>query len=266
MNAIIICIADEILTGNTIDTNSTFIAAELRNIGIKTLRILTVPDDAIAIKESLALAEKVADIVITTGGLGPTKDDKTKLAFAEYFHDELIEDEATLRHLEKLLEKRNRLHLLEINREQASVLSGAIVFQNDFGTAPSMLVTRNGIHFICLPGVPFEVKPLMRDKIIPFLQEAENLPVLLTRTVSVSGIPESLLAQKIEMWESALPEDVSLAYLPSGSRIRLQLRTEGSNARRMQQHLNMQIEKLLPLIKENLISTDGDGIAEIVNG
>ncbi len=264
MNAALIVIGDEILSGNTIDTNSSFIATEFKNIGIKISQIFSISDEVETIVKTLDLALQQADVVITTGGLGPTRDDKTKTAFAEYFHDKIILDETTFEHLRNLLEKRNRLNILDLNKNQAEVLSTATVLQNDFGTAPCQMMERNGKLVFCLPGVPFEVKPLIRDKIIPVLKEKFNRDSIVTQIVSVVGIPESTLAKKIESWELALPEYISLSYLPVGTRIKLRLTALGKDAQILKSELEKQIHQLSGIIGENIISKDGDSIQEIL--
>ena len=264
MNATLIVIGDEILSGNTIDTNSSFIATTLKNIGIKIQQILTISDETEAIVNALGLAFQDSDLVITTGGLGPTRDDKTKNAFATYFQDEIVLDETTLHHLKTLLEKRNRLNLLDLNIGQAEVLSTATILQNDYGTAPCQMVEKNGKIAFCLPGVPAEVKPLIKDKIIPVLKEKFQRDSIVTRIVSVVGIPESELANTIETWELALPSHISLSYLPVGTRIKLRLTSFGSDEKLLENELEIQIEQLSEIIGENIISKNGDSIEEIL--
>ncbi len=264
MNAALIVIGDEILSGNTIDTNSSFIANELKNIGIKISHIFTISDEVEDIVKTLEIALQNAQIVISTGGLGPTRDDKTKTAFAQYFQDEIIHDEVTFQHLKILLEKRNRLNMLDLNKNQAEVLSRATVLQNDHGTAPCQMIEENGKFLFCLPGVPFEVKPLIKNKIIPILKEKFNRESIVTKIVSVVGIPESALAKKIEDWELALPKFISLSYLPVGTRIKLRLTASGPNQEELLESLNLEIEKLDPIIGDNIIAKDGDQIQEIL--
>ncbi|MGZ5264392.1 MAG: CinA family nicotinamide mononucleotide deamidase-related protein [Kaistella sp.] len=264
MKAVIITIGDEILSGNTVDTNSNFIAAQLKNIGIPVLQIFTVSDEVETIKNTLKEAFQVADLVITTGGLGPTKDDKTKTAFAEYFDDELKLDEETFEHLRKLMIKRKREHLLEINKNQAMVLTKARVFQNENGTAPCQMIEENGKIAICFPGVPFELKPLIRNKIIPYLQNRFSLHHIVTRIISVVDFPESLLALTIEEWEISLPKNISLSYLPIGNRVKLRLTGVGENSAEVENQLDQEIEKLKPLIGEKVISWNGNEIQEIL--
>lgn len=264
MKAVLITIGDEILSGDTVDTNSTFIAGQLKKIGIPVVQILTVADETDLIKKALQTACSLADLVFTTGGLGPTKDDRTKTAFAQFFNDELALDETTFQHLKNLFIKRKREHLLELNRPQAMVLSRARVFQNENGTAPCMMMDEQGKLVFCLPGVPYEVKPLMTDKIIPFLTERNPVNHLVTRSVSVVGIPESLLSEQIESWELALPPSISLSYLPVGSRIKLRLNCSGSDLEALSAQLDTEVKKLEPLIGDHVISWNGNEIQEIL--
>ncbi len=264
MKAVLITIGDEILSGNTVDTNSNFIAGELKKIGIPVVQIITVSDEIESIKKSLDAAFKLGDLVIATGGLGPTKDDKTKTAFKEFFNDEIVLDPETFEHLRKLFEKRNRGHLLELNKPQAEVLSKASIFQNENGSAPCQMIQENGKIVISLPGVPYEVKPLIKDKIIPFLAQKFSLNHIVTHTISVVGIPESLLSEQIESWELALPNDISLSYLPVGNRIKLRLTAQGKSEEELEQRIDHEVQKLKPLIGDNVISWSGDNIEEIL--
>ena len=264
MKAVLITIGDEILSGNTVDTNSNFIAGELKKIGIPVVQILTVSDEIESIKNSLNAAFKLGDLVIATGGLGPTKDDKTKTAFKEFFNDEIILDPETFEHLRKLFEKRNRTYLLELNKPQAEVLSKAFIFQNENGSAPCQMIQENGKIVLSLPGVPYEVKPLIKDKIIPFLALKFSLNHIVTHTISVVGIPESLLSEQIESWELALPKDISLSYLPVGNRIKLRLTAKGKSEEELEQRIDQEVQKLKPLIGENVISWNGDNIEDIL--
>lgn len=264
MKAVLLTIGDEILSGNTVDTNSNFIAGELKKIGIPVVQILTISDEIEAIIKGLETALQLGNLVIATGGLGPTKDDKTKIAFKEFFNDEIVLDPETFEHLRKLFEKRNRGHLLELNKPQAEVLSKAFVFQNENGSAPCQMIQENGKIIISLPGVPFEVKPLIKDKIIPFLAGNFGLNHIVTHTISVVGIPESLLSEQIESWELALPNDISLSYLPVGNRIKLRLTAQATNQAELEQRIKTEVEKLKPIIGDNVISWNGDDILEIL--
>ena len=264
-NAVLITIGDEILSGNTIDTNSNFIATQLKNIGFKVVQIFTISDEIETIKKTLKSAFELGNLVITTGGLGPTKDDKTKKAFAEFFNDTLVSDAETLEHLRQLLIKRKREHLFDINLPQAEILSKSKVFQNHNGTAPSLMVEENGKIAICLPGVPYEVKPLIKNQIIPFLQEKFEQNFIVSRIISVVNFPESLLSETIETWELALPSTISLSYLPIANRVKLRLTATGKNEEILNQQLDEEITKLKPLIQDNIISENGDSIEEILH-
>ncbi len=263
-NAVLITIGDEILSGNTVDTNSNFIATELKNIGIKVSQILTISDEIETIKNTLESALATGDLIITTGGLGPTRDDKTKKAIAEFFHDEIALDEATFNHLKAYMEKRGRLEILERNREQAFVPTKSTVFQNHFGTAPCMMMEQDGKLLFSLPGVPYEVKPLIKDQIIPYLKEKFNLSYISTRIVSVVGIPESILADKIESWELALPGNLALSYLPVGTRVKLRLTASGDDEKILQSLLETEIQKLFPIIGDHIFATSEDKIDKIL--
>lgn len=262
--AVLITIGDEILSGNTVDTNSNFIATELKNIGIKVIQILTISDEIETIKNTLSTAFETGDLVITTGGLGPTRDDKTKKALAEYFNDEIALDEVTFNHLKGYMERRGRADILERNREQAFVPTKSIVFQNHYGTAPCMMMEQDGKLCYSLPGVPYEVKPLIKDQIIPYLQQRFSLRYIYTRIVSVVGIPESILADKIEDWELALPENITLSYLPVGTRVKLRLTASGEDEEDLKQRTEEEIQKLLPLVEGHVIAVYQDKIENIL--
>jgi nicotinamide-nucleotide amidase len=263
-NAVLITIGDEILSGNTVDTNSNFIANELKNIGVRVSQILTISDEIEIIKNAIKAAFEIGDLIITTGGLGPTRDDKTKKAIAEFFNDEIALDDETFNHLKAYMERRGRLEILERNREQAFVPTKSKVFQNHYGTAPCMMMEQDGKLLFSLPGVPYEVKPLIKDQIIPYLQQKFSLNYISSRIVSVVGIPESILADMIEDWELALPQNLSLSYLPVGTRVKLRLTATGENDAILQQQLEEEIQKVLPLIKDHVIATSEDKIEKIL--
>ena len=260
MKAILLCIGDEILSGTTLDTNSNFISNQLLSIGIQLDKILTISDNREAIIKHLDFAFQSVDLVIATGGLGPTKDDKTKFAFAEYFGDELVFDDTVFENLRQYLEKRNRIEILDKNRSQAEIFKNGKVFLNDYGTAPALLAQKENKIAICLPGVPFEVKPLIKDKILPFLQEKFGKSKICSRILSVVGVPESELAYQIADWETNLPEKFALSYLPVGTRIKLKLTAVGD----CEDEMNYQVDEVLKIIGENVVSVDGDRIEQIL--
>ena len=263
-HAVLMTIGDEILSGNTVDTNSSFIAGQLKSIGIKVAQIFTISDDKEAIKNTLKQALELGNIVIMTGGIGPTRDDKTKTALAEFFDDELVLDATTFEHLRNLLEQRNRLHILDLNKGQAEVLSKAKVFQNPNGTAPCQMIEQNGKFIFSLPGVPYEVKPLIKDQILPFLTSQFSLEFIISRIVSVVGIPESVLAQTIEKWEDELPKNIELSYLPIANRIKLRLTGTGNSKENLEKTLQTEIDKVEKIIGENIVGTFEERIEKIL--
>ena len=265
MKAVLITIGDEILAGNTVDTNSHSIAGELRKIGIRVERIYTISDDVATIVETLDLAFRSADLVLTTGGLGPTRDDRTKTAFLQFFDDFLKFNEDVFSHLTDLLKRRNRLHILELNRPQAMVPSRAHIFQNDYGTAPALLMRKGERFAVCLPGVPSEVKPLVREKVIPYLVKNHDRPHVVSRTLSVVNYPESQLAEDIKSWEDALPPHISLSYLPVSNRVKLKLTAVGSDKNALEQELHATIAPLLPMLNNHLISDHADTAEEMLH-
>lgn len=262
--ATLISIGDEILSGSTLDTNSNFIAGELKSIGIKVKQILTISDDISAISSALDLAVKTTDVIITTGGLGPTKDDKTLLAFAQFFQDQLHFSEELYERLKKYLAKRNRLDILDKNKNQCMALQKAKIIDNDYGTAVCQMIEHQQHYIFCLPGVPFEVKPLIKDKILPFLKEKWELNYLVSKTLSIINIPESVLSEKIEQWELSLPSHVSLSYLPIGSRIKLKLSSFGENQQQLKQELENLSQPIIQMLSENIIAQSEEAIEKIV--
>ncbi len=257
-------IGEEILSGHTKDTNSSFIASELKAIGISVHRILTVKDELSEILWAFSKAFESSDLVFTTGGLGPTKDDKTLLAYADYFETQLFIDPETLAHLTRRLEKANRAYLLDLNKSQATVLKGARVFQNDHGTAPCQWIEKNNKYAVCLPGVPYEVKPLVREKLIPYLVSRFSFPFMESRTVTLTGIPESELSNLIEPWELSLPSEVSLSYLPVGNRIKLHLATSAPTRALSSSRLDLAIETLRPYVSAYVLAWNTSEIEVLV--
>ncbi|NAW51444.1 CinA family nicotinamide mononucleotide deamidase-related protein [Elizabethkingia argentiflava] len=262
--ATIITIGDEILSGNTVDTNSNFIAQQLKDIGIKVRYIFTISDEVEEIVQCLQKAVEASDLIITTGGLGPTKDDKTKQAYARFFKDKISFSEELYHKLGAYLYKKGRSELLALNKSQCEVLSTAKIFENSYGTAPCQLLERQGKLTFCLPGVPFEVKPLIKDQILPYLKQRWELHTIYTRIVSVVGLPESLLSNRIEDWELALPPHVSLSYLPVGSRVKLRLTATGKDRKELEEEVDQLLHPLRVLIGDNVIAWSEDAIENIL--
>ncbi len=225
-NATIITIGDELLIGQTIDTNSAWMAQRLNEIGIVVERRVTISDKSEDIR--LALDEEIprADIILMTGGLGPTADDITKPFLSDYFGGKLVEDEKVLQHIRELFEQRNK-PMLEINRRQAEVPDVCTVLYNEMGTAPGMLFEKEGKYIISMPGVPFEMMTIMNNEVLPRLKKKYISDAILHRTIITSGEGESFIADIIKDIEQALPPELKLAYLPSPGMVKLRLTARG---------------------------------------
>lgn len=261
----IITIGDEILIGQIVDTNSAFIAKELTKIGVSVYQITSVQDDREQILQALEEAKKRVKVVIVTGGLGPTKDDITKHVFCEFFDDTLVEDPNVLAHVENLFKKYiTSTPISDINRKQAMVPSKATVLTNEYGTAPGMWMLSGETAFVSLPGVPFEMKNLMRHAVIPKIIEQFKRPFILHRTLVTYGIGESAIADKIEDWENNLPPFVKLAYLPSLGRVRLRLTGKGDNNKVLEDTIKKEFEKLHPLIGDIMYGIEDEETLEEV--
>lgn len=258
MLAEIITIGDEILIGQIVDTNSAFIAKELNKIGISVYQITSVQDEKAHILSALADARSRVDIVLVTGGLGPTKDDITKHTFCEFFNDVLVEDKAVLQHVEMLFEKYIATPISEVNRKQAMVLGKAEVLHNAHGTAPGMWVHEEGTTFISMPGVPFEMKNLMIAQVLPKLIGFYERPHIIHKTIVTYGLGESAIAERIEAWEDALPGYIKLAYLPNLGRVRLRLTAKGQDRKMLEDGIAVESAKLLPLIGDIIFGTEDD--------
>lgn len=266
MLAEIITIGDEILIGQIVDTNSAFIAKELNKIGVGVYQITSVQDERIHILQALEDAKKRVQIVIVTGGLGPTKDDITKHVFCEFFNDTLVVDQGVLRHVEELFAKYiTSTPISDINRKQALVPSKATVLKNEYGTAPGMWMSSEETVFISLPGVPFEMKSLLKNAVLPKITSDFERPHILHKTLVTYGLGESAIADKIEDWENSLPSFVKLAYLPSLGRVRLRLSAKGTDPRVLEETVDGEMKKLQPLIGDIMYGfEDEETLEEVV--
>lgn len=262
MQAEIITIGDEILIGQIIDSNSAFIAKALNAIGVSVFQITSVQDTREHILESLAVSGGRSDLVILTGGLGPTKDDVTKHTLCEFFEDELIKDVDTLAHIEFLFEKYISTPISDLNRQQALVPSKARVLHNAHGTAPGIWMEKADTVYVSLPGVPFEMKHLIQNEVIPKVMERFERPHIIHKTLLTYGLGESAIAQRIETWEENLPKHIKFAYLPNLGRVRLRLSATGLDKEALEQAVDHEIEKLVPLIKDILYGIEQDGAIE----
>ncbi|WP_243472527.1 competence/damage-inducible protein A [Winogradskyella sp. MH6] len=265
MQAEIITIGDEILIGQIVDTNSAFLGKEFNKIGVSVYQITSVQDDKAHILKALKEAEENADIIIITGGLGPTKDDITKHTICEYFNDTLIEDKAVLNNVEQIFSKYNA-PLLAVNRHQALVPSGAKVLMNKYGTAPGMWLEKNGKVFVSLPGVPYEMKALIKDEVIPSLRSKFQFPYIKHKTLLTYGIGESALADRIEAWEDNLPSFIKLAYLPNLGKVRLRLSAKAMDKNIVETEMEQQIQLLLPQIEDVFVGFEDDLSLEAIIG
>jgi len=262
MFAEIITIGDEILIGQIIDTNSAFIAKELNKIGISVYQITSVQDERKHILAALEEAKTRAQIVIVTGGLGPTKDDITKYTFCEFFNDILVKNERVLKHVEELFASFVSTPISDVNRQQAMVPSKATVLHNANGTAPGMWMQSDGVSFVSLPGVPFEMKALMINVVIPKIVEDFERPYIIHKTLVTYGLGESAVADRIGAWEENLPSFIKLAYLPNLGKVRLRLTAKGPDNKILEESIEEAIKKLQPLIDDIFYGTDDDETLE----
>ena len=266
MKATIVTIGDEILIGQIVDTNSSYIAKALDKIGIATHEMLSISDDKEHILNTFQKLQNEVEVVIITGGLGPTKDDITKKTFCDYFEDTLIEDEAVLIHVKEIIEGFYKRPITQINREQALVPTKAKVLFNKAGTAPGMWMEKENTVFISLPGVPFEMKYLIDNEVIPNLVQKFERPYIVHQTIMTYGRGESLIAEQIEAWEDNLPEFIKLAYLPSPGKVRLRLTARGNDKEILQNEIKKQVQLLDLLIHEIIVGYNEDEPIEVVLG
>jgi nicotinamide-nucleotide amidase len=264
MKAYLITIGDEILSGRTLDTNSNFIAKELDDIGISVIRISTISDGNNIIKNELTEAfNSDADFIFTTGGLGPTKDDKTKQTIAEFLSDVMVLHQPSLDYITKIYCKNGRV-LNELTRNQAMVPSKSEIIINKYGTAPVLWTKKDNKVLINLPGVPYETRAMMSEFIIPKMKQECNLSYIIRRSLIVIDFPESELALTLNDWEDDLPDFISLSYLPSGARIELRLTGKGNNRKILERSLLQEINKLPALIGKRLISTQTTNVQDVI--
>jgi nicotinamide-nucleotide amidase len=259
----IITIGDEILYGQITDTNSQWISAELDKIGIRTKRKSSISDQETDILEMLAEAEKRSDIILITGGLGPTNDDITKKTLAKYFNCPLELHQEALTHVTNIFTRKGR-ELTETNRGQAFLPSLCTYIENPSGTAPGMWFEREGKIVISMPGVPFEMKEIMTKSVLPKLKTYFKTPVILHQIIKTIGIGESNLSDLIKDWEAQLPKHIGLAYLPSLGEVKLRLTANGENQDQLKKEIELQLEKLKPLISEYIFGYSEEPMEKIL--
>ena len=266
MKAAIVTIGDEILIGQIVDTNSAFIAKSLDRIGVEIHEMISISDNKQHILDTFLKLQNKVDLVLITGGLGPTKDDITKKTFCDYFDDELIVNQDVLAHVTTLIEGIYKRAITQINKDQALVPSKCTVLHNQVGTAPGMWMKKENTVFISLPGVPYEMKYLVENEIIPKVVREYKRPYIIHKTIMTYGQGESMVAERIEDWENNLPEFIKLAYLPAPGRVRLRLSARGTDKELLEKAIDENVISLTRIIGEIIVGFDEDETLETVLG
>ena len=266
MKAAIVTIGDEILIGQIVDTNSGFIAKSLDKIGIETYEMLSISDNKQHILDTFSLLQNKVEVVIITGGLGPTKDDITKHTLCDYFEDTLVRNTDVENHVIELIERALGREASQINKDQALVPSQCTVLHNQVGTAPGMWIKKENTVFISLPGVPYEMKYLIENQVIPKLVQEYQRPYIIHKTILTYGQGESHVAERIEDWENQLPECIKLAYLPSPGRVRLRLTARGTNKQQLEDTIAENVKSLDAIIHDIIVGFEEEDTIEVVLG
>lgn len=265
MKATIVTIGDEILIGQIVDTNSGYIAKALDKIGVQTTKMLSISDDKNHILDTFASLQDKVDLVIITGGLGPTKDDITKKTFCDYFEDVFVRNQEVEDHIVALFTKLNFIPT-QINKDQALLPSKAQVLKNNYGTAAGMWMEKGKTVFVSMPGVPYEMKGIVNEELIPKIISEYKRPYIIHKTILTYGQGESIVAERIENWENNLPEYIKLAYLPSPGRVRLRLTARGENEEVLQKAIQENIQSLTTIIGDIIVGFDEDETIEVIIG
>jgi len=263
MLAEIITIGDEILIGQIIDSNSAWIAQQLNNIGVRVKQITSASDDRQHILDSLNSAANRADIIIITGGLGPTKDDITKKTLAEYFNVGFKRDEASLKVIEEIFRRGNR-PMLEINNKQADVPENCTVLLNKSGTAPGMWFEHEGKVFVSMPGVPFEMMYLLEEEVLPRIKQHFKLEAIVHHNILTAGIGESFLAEAIATVEDSLPSYIKLAYLPKLGQVKLRLSAYGEDEVALRQEVLKYADAITAVIDEYVVCSEDKALEVVI--
>ncbi|MCF6132375.1 CinA family nicotinamide mononucleotide deamidase-related protein [Flavobacterium wongokense] len=266
MKATIVTIGDEILIGQIVDTNSGYIAKALDRIGVQTLEMLSISDDKQHILNTFSSLQNKIDLVIITGGLGPTKDDITKKTFCDYFDDVLVVNQDVLSHVTEMIEGFYKRPITQLNKDQALVPSKCEVLFNKVGTAPGMWMKKENTVYISLPGVPFEMKYIVDNVIIPKVVKEYKRPYIVHKTILTYGQGESMVAERIETWENNLPEFIKLAYLPNPGRVRLRLTARGENEEMLKKAIAENVLSLSKIIGDIIVGFDEEETIEVVIG
>ena len=266
MKATIVTIGDEILIGQITDTNSGFIAKALDKIGVEINEMISISDDKKHILDTFAQLQNNVDLVVITGGLGPTKDDITKHTFCAYFNDELVRNLEVENHIVNLFQKVLNIEASQVNKDQALVPSQCQILRNENGTAPGMWMKKENTVFISLPGVPYEMKGIINDYIIPKIVAEYKRPYIIHKTILTYGQGESIVAERIEQWENNLPSFIKLAYLPSPGRVRLRLSARGTNKEILEKSIEENVASLSKLIGDIIVGFDDSETIEVIIG
>ncbi|MFT4833978.1 MAG: nicotinamide-nucleotide amidase [Marinoscillum sp.] len=259
----IISIGDEILYGQTLDTNSHWISGKLDEIGIKVRRKITIGDEREEILSALRESSERVDIILITGGLGPTSDDLTKPLLAEYFGVGYTFYPDVLEHITELFNRRGR-EVTEVNRLQAELPSNCVKIHNPLGTAPAMWFDENNTIYVSMPGVPYEMKRMMEETILPKLHEKFNDTVIHHKIVKTVGIGESSLSEMIVDWEKELPKNIKLAYLPTFGQVKLRLTAIGNDLGLLEAIVDKEVKSLIPIIEEYVYGYDDDELEKVI--
>lgn len=262
MDAAILTIGEEILIGQIVDTNSQWMATQLNAIGVNVRTILSIGDTRQEIKDAVRHLMGNHQIVLITGGLGPTNDDVTKLALCEFFDAKMVVHKPTLEHITKIFGNRG-MPLTKLNSKQAEVPDKCKVLHNPKGTAPAMLFEHEGKIVVSMPGVPFEMKSIMEFHVLPEIRLRDNGRIVYHKNILTFGLPESFLAERIATWENSLPKHIDLAYLPSPNSIRLRLSGIGYNESELKQEIQGLIDQLITIIPDHVFGYDEDNMAKV---
>lgn len=264
MRAAIVTIGDEILIGQITDTNSAYIAKSLDKIGVQTFEMRSISDQRAQIVQTVQELQNQVDFVVLTGGLGPTKDDITKKTLCEYFEDTLVRNAEVEKHVVALIENVLKRPASQLNKDQALVPSRAEILFNHVGTAPGIWIQKEQTVFISMPGVPYEMKYIMENAVLPKIVATYQRPYILHKTLITYGQGESVIAERIEAWENALPDAIKLAYLPAPGRVRLRLTARGTDQQLLEKEIQLQVAKVTQLIGDIVVGFDDDETIEVV--
>ena len=266
MKASIITIGDEILIGQIVDTNSGYIAGALDKIGVEICEIISISDHKNHILNTFATLQNKVDLVIITGGLGPTKDDITKHTICEYFNDILVRNQEVENHIVALFERVLKIPASQVNKDQSLLPSTCQVLHNAVGTAPGMWLKKENTVFISLPGVPYEMKSILENEIIPKIVKEYERPYILHKTILTYGQGESIIAERVENWENNLPDFIKLAYLPSPGRVRLRLSARGTDKKLLENTIENLVDSLTKIIGDIIVGFADDETIEVILG